>query len=305
MKLRFLLTVAFSLWAGTLSAQTTPTAAVAGRPVLWAVHFDAERLRTGAGKKLFASVDPALLSLSSGNAPGGGKLESLALFGLQPQKDGGDGFPLVADLAFSAEGGGIGVRFEAVGKKHGVPIESVGGYPTIHFPHQGKEVWIAKRDDTRVIVSTSRRFLETALAGGADGAGAALSQTPGEVLGGFITVESLLADHPALRDSELFKLLQHLDFHVLSGADDQLDLAASADVDSERSAKRAVKIVDGMVAAFSLRDASGVPWDERLTLKQDGPRLAMGLHLEPGEARALFDLLAHEINDRMNPSKDE
>ncbi len=304
MKLRLIFTAIFTLWVSGLSAQVTPPTTVGGRPVLWSVHFDAERLRTGAGKKLFADLDPILLPFSAENSPAGGKLESLAIFGFQPQKDGGNKFPLVADLGFSADGGGVSPRFEAISKKRGAPVESIDGHPAIHFQHQGREVWIAKINETRVLVSTSRDFLELALAAGADGPIASLPPRPDEILGGNVEIKPLLANNPALRDSELFKLLPHLDFHI-SSKGEQLDLDASAELDSERSARRAARMIDGMVAALAMRDASGVPWDDRLVLKQDGPRLAMQLYLEPEEAKKLLDSFARDIETHAKTAKDD
>ena len=303
MKLRLIIIAAFALWAGGSFARAASQPIVASRPVLWSIHFDAERLRSGAGQELFTSLDPILISLSGdkSSAPGG-KLQSLAIFGFEPQKGSAGDLPVFADLSFSSEGEGISRRFEAISKKRDVPIEDIAGYPTIHFPHQGKEVWIAKFTDNRVFVSTSRGLLELALAPGAGGFAASLPARPGEMLGGNIEIESLLAGNPALRDSELLKLLPHLEFHVLS-QDAQLDLDASAELDSERSARRAARMIDGMVAGLSLQDPSGVPWDERLVLKQDGPRLAMHLHLEPQEAKKLFDGFAREIDNRTKPAK--
>ena len=303
MKLRPIFLTALAMWAGSPLVQATPPN-VAGRPVLWSVHFDAERLRSGLGKELFASIDPILTSLSGEHASTpGGKLQSLAICGFQPPKDGG-GFPFLADLSFSAEGGGIAQRFQAISKKRDAPVEDLAGFPTIHFQHQGKEVWIAKFNDCRVFVSTSRALLELAVAPGADGFATALPAKPDEMLGGNVEIEPLLAGNPDLRNSELLKLLPHLEFHVLT-VGGQLDVNASAELDGERSARRAARMIDGMVAALSMRDAGGVPWDERLTLKQDGPHLGMQLHLEPGEAKKLFDNFAHEIASSTQAKKDD
>ncbi len=302
MKLCSILIASFALWAGGPFAQAAAPA-FAGRPVLWSVHFDAERLRSGAGQELFADLDPILTSLSGdkSSAPGG-KLESLALCGFQPQPGGSDPFPFLADLRFSSEGGGISPRFEAVSKKHGVPIEDTAGYPTMHFQHEGKEVWIAKCNDSRVLVGTSQGLLQWALTSDEGGFAAAMPPRPNEMLGGKVEIQSLLAGNPVLRNSELLKMLPHLEFHILSeGA--QLDLDASAELDSERSARRAARMIDGMVSALALRDPNGPPWDERLALKQDGPRLAMKLHLEPQEAKKLFDSFAREIENGTKSAK--
>ena len=302
MKLRLILIAACTLWAGARFAQAAPPLTVAGRSALWSMHFDAERLRTGAGKELFASLDPAMIALagekSSAPLP---KLQALAVFGFQPQKSGDDNFSLLADLGFSAEGGGISPRFEAVSHKRNVPIETIAGYPSMHFQHEGREVWIVKLSDSRVLLSTSRALLEPALAAG----GLAPSTLPGpdEVLGGDVEIASLLADNPALRASELLKLLPHLDFHIFS-AGEQLDLDASADLDSERSARRAARMIEGMAAAASMQDSNGVPWDERLVLKQDGPHLTVQLHLEPQEAKRLFDTFARQIENGAKAVKD-
>ncbi len=300
MKLRSILLVASTIWAGASFAQTVPT--VAPSPVLWSVHFDAERLRTGAGQELFASLDPMLTALSGQNASvPGGKLESVAVSGYPPRKGSGDPFPFLADFRFSAEGG-VSRRFEAISKKRNAPVEELAGMPTIHFGHQGKEVWIAKIDDTRVLMSTSRAVLTTALA--PDGSGPvadAVPRRPTEILGGKIEIEPLLGASPALRDSQLLKLLPHVEFHLLSEGG-QLDLDASAQLDSERSARRASRMIDGMVAALSMHDAGGVPWDERLALKQDGGRLSMQLHLEPQEAKNLLDGFAREIESKAKGS---
>ena len=304
MKLRSIIIAALALWAGGSSARAAAQPIVAGRPVLWSVHFDAERLRSGTGQELFTSLDPMLASLSGGkSSTPGGKLESLSIFGFEPPQGSGGGFPVFADLSFSSEGGGISQRFEAISKKRDAPTENIAGHPAIHFQHQGKEVWIAKFTDDRVFVSTSRGLLEQALAPGADGFAASLPAKPGEMLGGNVEIESLLAGNPAFRDSELLKLLPHLEFHLLS-ENAQLDLDASAELDSERSARRAARMIDGMVAGLSLQDPHGVPWDERLVLRQDGPRLAMHLHLEPQEAKKLFDGFAREIDNQTRSAKD-
>ncbi len=304
MKLRTFFLTASVLWAFGPLTNAAPPPTVAGRAVLWSVHFDAERLRTGAGQELFASLDP-ILSVLSGDRSSvpGGKLESLAIFGFEPQKTDG-AFPFLADIRFSADGGGVSRRFEAISKKRNLSIETVAGSPAIHFQHEGKEIWIAKLDDTRIIVSTSRGTLELALAPGANVLANAATSRPDEVLGGDLEIKRLLADHPDLRDSELLSLLPHLDFHVLT-AGENLDLDASAELDSERSARRAARMIDGMVAGISLRDVGGVPWDERLSLKQDGARLAMQLHLEPHEARKLFDLFAREIENHKKAANDD
>ena len=304
MKLRTLFLTASALWALGSPVHAAPQATVAGHPVLWSVHFDADRLRTGVGQELFASLDPILTTLSSdkSSAPGG-KLQSLAIYGFEPQK--GDGhLPFLADLRFSADGGGIARRFEAISKKRNLSIETVAGSPALHFQHEGKEIWIAKLDDTRIVVCTSRGTLELALAPGANNLATALPSRTDEVLGGDLEIKRLLADHPDLRDSELLSLLPHLEFHVLT-AGENLDVDASAELDNERSARRAARMIDGMVAGISLRDTGGVPWDERVSLKQEGARLAMRLHLEPQEARKLFDLFAREIENHKKAPKDD
>ena len=293
------------LWAGGSPAQTTPqtvtattTAATASAaPVLWSVHFDAERLRTGVGKELFANLDPILTALSGekSSVPGG-KLEFLAMTGFQPRKKSGDKFPFLADLRFSPDNGGISRRFEAVSKKRGVPIEPIAGSASMHFEHQGKEVWIAKFTDSRLFVATSRALLEPALSAASAGGITTAPPPADELLGGKVEIGDLLSDHPDLHDSELLKLLPHLDFHVAS-AGEKLDVDASAELDSDRSARRAARMIDGMVAALALHDTSGVPWDDRLTLKQDGAKLAIQLHLEPQEAKKLFDSFAREIQN--------
>ncbi len=304
MKIRTILFAGVALWVGGSFARSAQTVA-ADRPILWSVHFDAERLRAGIGQELFKSLDPVLTSLSGNKASApGGKLESLAVFGFRPQKSGGDAFPFLADLGFSAEGGGITQRFDAISKKHAAPVEDIAGYPSIHFQHRGKEVWIGKFADNRVFVSTSRGLLELALTPDGGGFAAAVPAKPDEILGGNVEVESLLARNPDLRDSELLKMLPHLEFHVLT-SDGRLDVDASAELDSERSARRAARMIDGMAAGLSMRDANGVPWDERLSLKQDGSRLAMQLHLEPQEAKKLFDSLAHEIENKTKAAKDD
>lgn len=305
MKLRTLFLTASALWALGLPAYAAPPNTVAKRTVLWSVHFDADRLRTGAGQELFASLDPMLTVLSGDkSSTPGGKLRFGSICGFEPQ--GGEGhFPVFAEIIFSEDGGGISHRFEAISKKRNLPIETVADFPAIHFKHEGKEVWIAKPSDTRIFVSTSREILETAAAAGADNDVTAKSSWPGEVLGGDLEIRRLLAAHPDLRDSELLSLLPHLEFHVLT-AGENLDVNASAELDSDRSARRAARMIDGMVAGISLRDAGGVPWDERVSLKQDGSKLAIQLHLEPREARKLFDLFAHEIeNHKKAPKEDE
>ena len=247
------------MWAGGSSAGAASQPIIAGHPVLWSIHFDAERLRSGAGKELFTSLDPILTSLSGdkSSAPGG-KLQSVAIFGFEPPPGSAGDFPVLADLSFSSEGSGISQRFEAISKKRDAPIEDIAGYPAIHFQHQGKGVWIAKFTDDRVFVSTSRGLLELALAPGAGGFAASPPAKPGEMLGGNVEIGSLLAGNPALRDSELLKLLPHLEFHVLSG-DAAIDLDASAELDSERSARRAARMIDGMVAGLSLQDPTACP----------------------------------------------
>ena len=299
------LATAVARWAGGSFAHAALPGAPADRPVLWSVHFDAERLRTGAGRELFADLDPILTSLSGDKSSPGGKLESVAISGFRPQKSSGDPFPFLADLRFSAEGSGISQRFEAVSKKRNVPIEDAAGHPTMHFQHEGKEVWIAKWSDTRVLVGTSPGLLAWAAAApAADTPAASPSPAANEMLGGHVEVQSLLAQVPDLRDSELLKLLPHLEFHVLT-AGGRLDLNASAQLDSERSARRAARMIDGMVAAVAMHDPSGVPWDERLVLRQDGPGLAMQLHLEPQEAKKLFDSFAREMEKRQRSDKDK
>ncbi len=310
MKLRSTLTIttaAAALWTGgftptraaraATAAATAPTATVADRPVLWSVRFDAERLRSGLGRELFSNLDPILTALSGERSSlPGGKLESVALFGFQPPKPGSHDFPVLADLTFTADNGGIVRRFEAVSRKHDAPVETVAGFPAIHFAHQGKEVWIGKFSDVRVLVATSRALLEPALASGAGGFTTATPPKPNELLGGNVEIKFLLTGDSALRNSELLNLLPHLDFHILSdGA--QLDLDASAELDGDRSARRAARMIDGMVAALSLQSKTDVPWDERLTLKQDGAQLAMKLHLEPQEAKKLFDNFVREIQN--------
>ena len=293
----------FSLGINGLSAQLAPApVGIAGRPVLWTVHFDAERLRTGAGKNLFASLDPILNSLTSDNSPVGAKLESFAIFGFQAQKNSGEGLPLLVDLRFSAAAGGITPRFEAVSKKHDVPIETLEGYPAMHFEHEGKEIWLAKYSDSRLLLSSARGLLETALQAGPDALATSALQSPDEVLGGKVEVEPLLATNPALSDSDLLKLLPHLEFHVLSAGED-LDVNAAAELDSDRSAERANKMIAGMLAAISLQDPKGIPWDERLALKQNGPQLTMHLHLDPQEAKEMFDRFAQEIDHQIKPAK--
>ena len=288
------------VWVNASFAQNVPP--VVASPVLWSVHFDAERLRAGAGQELFASLDPMLTALSGHNAAvPGGKLESFAVSGYPGQKGSGDPFPFLADVRFSSEGGGIAGRFEAISKKRNVPIEELAGVPTIHFQHQGKEVWIAKVNDSRILLGTSRTILATALESNGSGSASATPPKPTEMLGGKVEIEPLLAANPTLRDSQLLKLLPHVEFHLLSEGG-QLDLDASAQLDSERSARRAARMIDGMVAALSMHDASGVPWDERLALKQDGGRLAMQLHLEPQEAKKLFDGFAREIESKVKTS---
>lgn len=304
MKIRTLFLTASALWAlGSPVNATTPNT-FAGRPVLWSMHFDADRLRTGPGQELFATLDPILTALSreKSGVPGG-KLRSLAIVGFDPQK--GDGLaPFVVDVHFTADNGGISQRFDAVAKKRNLPVETLAGVPAIHFQHQGREIWIAKADDTRILVGTSRGTLELALAAGANDLAASVPARPDEVLGGDLEIKRLLADHPDLRDSELLSLLPHLDFHVLS-AGENLDVNASAELDSERSARRAARMIDGMVAGVSLREVGGVPWDERVSLKQDGAKLALQLHLDPKEARQLFDLFAHEIENHKKAPKDD
>ena len=304
MKIRTFFLTASALWAFGSLASAAPPNTFAGRPVLWSVHFDADRLRTGAGQELFASLDPMLTILSSdkSSAPGG-KLKSLAICGFEPQKGEGH-LPFVADILFSADGGGITRRFEAISKKRNLTIETIAGSSVIHFQHQGREVWIAKHDDTRIFVSTSRATLELALAAGSNSLTAATPPRPDELLGGDLEIKRLLADHPDLRDSELLGLLPHLEFHVLT-AGENLDVDVSAELDTERSARRAARMIDGMVAGISLRDAVGVPWDERVSLKQDGAKLAMQLHLDPKEARKLFDQFAHEIQNHKKAPKDD
>ena len=303
MKLRTIFLVATALWSGGSLTRAASQISVAGRPVLWSVHFDAERLRTGLGQELFTTLDPLLASLSGDkSSTPGGKLESLAIFGFQPHKGNGDEFPFLADLAFSSDGGGISRRFEAVSKKHGAPIEDIAGYPSMHFDHQGKEVWIAKLTDTQIFVGTSRNLLELALASGTAGFAAAVPPRPTEMLGGNVEIAPLLATHPALHDSELLKMLPQLEFHILSDAG-QLDLDASAALDSERSARRAASMIDGIVAAFAIHDPNGIPWDERLVLKQDGTGLTMHLHLEPQEAKKLFDHFSHALETHANAAK--
>ncbi len=304
MKLRSFFLVTSALWALGSLANAAPPTTVAGRPVLWSVHFDADRLRTGAGQELFASLDPILSVLSSDKSSvPGGKLTSLALFGFEPQKADGN-LPFLADIRFSADGGGVSGRFEAISKKRNLAIETVAGSPAIHFQHEGKEIWIAKLDDTRICVGTSRGLLESALAPGVNSLVTVPPSRPDEVLGGDLEIKRLLADHPDLRDSELLGLLPHLEFHVLT-AGQNLDVDASAELDSDRSARRAARMIDGIVAGISLRDTGGVPWDERLSLKQDGARLAMQLHLEPQEARKLFDMFAREIENHKKAANDD
>ncbi len=295
MKLCSITIAVLALWAGPMFAQAAPQITAAGRPVLWSIHFDAERLRSGAGRELFASIDPLLTALSGdhSSAPGG-KLESLTILGLQPQQGDADTTPSLADLNVSPDGGGISRRFEAISRKRGLAIVDLAGSPTIHFSHEGKEVWIAKFGDNRLFLGTSRDLLESALKSGGTLFAAVIPQRPDEMLGGKVEIKSLLAGNSGLRDSELLKLLPQIEFHLFSdGA--QLDLDASAELDSERSARRASRMVDGMVAALSMHDSGGVPWDERLTLKQDGPRLAAQLHLDAREARKMFDSFAREI----------
>lgn len=296
MKLRPLLIAAAALWVGGTSVHAaTPPTVIADRTVLWSVRFDAERLRSGVGQTLFANLDPILTVLSGEKSSlPGGKLESVAVYGFQPPKNAGHDFPLLADLTFTTDNGGISRRFDAVGRKHNAPVETVAGYPAIHFDHEGREVWIGKFSDARVVVSTSRDLLEPALLAGAKGFATVASAKPNEMLGGNVEISSLLATNPILGKSELLNLLPHLDFHVLSdGA--RFDLDASAELDSDRSARRAARMIDGMVAALSIQDTGGVPWDERLALQQDGARLGMKLHLEPQEAQKLLDGFVHEI----------
>ena len=304
MKLRSIFLAVFTLWTGGLFAQTAQPTTVAGRPVLWSVHFDAERLRTGPGQELFASLEPWLKSLSGEKSSSpAARLESLTVVGFKPQKGSDDPFPLLADLGFSGDNGGISPRFEAIRNKRSIPTEDLAGHPAMHFEHQGKEVWIVKLSDRRVCVSTSRGLLETALATGASPFASSLPPPPGEMLGGSVEIEPLLADNPALRDSELLKLLPSLEFHLLS-AGGALNLDASAQLDSERSAKRAARMINGMAAMVSMQDTGGVPWDERLVLKQDGAVLAMHLHLEAQEAKKLFDSFARQIEDHTTATND-
>jgi hypothetical protein len=297
MKIRSLLLAVCLLSTGRGLLDAAPSTVVAGRPVLWSLHFDVERLRTGPAQELFARLDPFLSSLSGGDAAvPSGRLETFSICGFQPPMGQPSPVSFVADLSFSAASGGIAQRFQAIARKRNLTIEDVAGYPTLHFDHEGREVWIAKLNDTRVLVGTSRDLLQTLLTGGPDALATTLPTRTDEVLGGDVEVETLLTANPNLRNSELLKLLPHLDFHVLS-AGDALDVNASAVLDSDRSARRAARMIDGMVAALAMRDPHGVPWDERLVLEQNGARLDMRLHLDSAEAHKLFDSFANEIAD--------
>ncbi len=309
MKLPTILISTFSsAWlAGASLTNAAPTPPlVAERPVLWSIHFDNHRLRTGIGRNFIDVLSPFLESLSTSNhsAPGSA-LESVALYGFEPTNDANEAVPFLADLNFSSEGDGVSQRFDAISKKRHLTIEQIGTYPSIHFDLEGQQIWIAKYSDSRLLVGASRALLEKVLTPGTDNFVLAPSENSNELLGGSVEIGRLLADNHALRKSELLKLLPHLDFHITDTVEQQLNLDATAELDSERSATRAARIIEGMTAAMSLRDAKGVPWDERLNLTQDGPHLALKFHLDPQEVKVILDRLVRELQAQVNSAKSD
>lgn len=300
MKLRPTLLLTVALVAFTPFVAAAAPASLAGRPVLWSVHLDVNRVRSGVGLELFTNGDadliPRLIATAEKKHGGlGGTLETVAMYGFQPPKNARRDGPFLANFVFSPTGGNISERFEAIRERRGLPVETVAGYPALHFEHEGKEVLVAKVGDYQVVVGTSRELLEAALKPETGGLASLSSpENARDLFGGSVELKDLPITDATLSKSELLKLLSHVEFHFDTD-NKQLNLNVAAELPDERTAKRAARMIEGMTATLAMEDKTGVPWDERLVLGRDGTRLMMSVHLDPQEAKRLLDRAANEV----------
>jgi len=302
MKLRSFVLATTALFAAA-TASFAALEAEAKPQVDWSVRLYPNQFQAGVAGDLLKSLGAIPLPekiLPDIQLPSVEKIEFAGMGGIgKPAPD-----SFFADIQIRPDKTSVDALVDSLKQKYQGIQEDIAGHPAVRFnvplppdsPAPSQNFWIARLTEDRFVVSPNRSIMEFALSRDPKDSSALGARRENELLGGLVAIDKLAK---GTTDSDLLAMIQRLEFHLDSTAD-AFHLAASAALQDAKSAKRAARMIEGMITAMSLDEpsAKGPSLDERLKVTAKDSELNVDVSLDAKESRELIESLSEGLRDR-------